>query len=31
MEDAYNLQSFGAGASMYQINSKEEEDAVYDE
>ena len=31
-EAAYNLiQSFGAGASMYQINTKEEEDAVYDE
>ena len=29
--DAYNLiQSLGAGASMYVINSKEEEDAVYD-
>ena len=29
--DAYNLiQSLGAGASMYVINSKDEEDAVYD-
>ena len=29
--DAYNLiQSLGAGASMYVINTKEEEDAVYD-
>ena len=29
--DAYKLiQSLGAGASMYVINSKEEEDAVYD-
>ena len=29
--DAYNLiQSLGAGASMYVVNSKEEEDAVYD-
>ena len=29
--EAYNLiQSLGAGASMYVINSKEEEDAVYD-
>ena len=30
-EDAYNLiQSYGSGASMYQINTKDEEDAVYD-
>jgi gliding motility-associated-like protein len=30
-ESAYDLiQSFGSGASMYQINTKEEEDAVYD-
>ena len=30
-ESAYDLiQSYGSGASMYQINSKEEEDAVYD-
>ena len=29
-EAAYTLiQSFGTGASMYQINTKEEEDAVY--
>ena len=29
--NAYNLlQSLGAGASMYIVNSKEEEDAVYD-
>ena len=30
-ESAYDLiQSYGSGASMYQCNSKEEEDAVYD-
>jgi gliding motility-associated-like protein len=30
-EDAYDLiQSYGSGASMYQINKKEEENAVYD-
>jgi len=30
-ETAYDLiQSYGSGASMYQINSKSEEDAVYD-